>query len=75
MKNEKPYSIRCLQATWVLCGGYVDDLSKTINVKKNTINGWVANERIPAVYILDLVKASNNRFTAEDFLGKHDNDK
>jgi DNA-binding transcriptional regulator YdaS (Cro superfamily) len=73
METDFPRPIKCLQAVEKLVGGR-DRLAEELGVSKYAINRWVAERRISRNAIVSLVKLSEGKFTAEEFLGESIND-
>jgi len=69
---DLPHSLRCLRAIVGYVGG-VEALSNVLDIDKNTINRWLQVGEISKSQILPLTKIiMNNKFTAEELLGKYD---
>jgi len=66
-----PRSIRCLRSVEAYVGGR-PVVAEKIGVTVEAVNRWVWARRIPRSAILPLVELSEQRFTAEDFLGGND---
>ena len=69
METDFPKAIKCLQAVEKLVGGR-DRLAAELGVTRYAVNRWVAERRISRNAIVGLVKLSEGKFTAEEFLGE-----
>ena len=66
-----PYSSRCLRAIEGLVGSRAL-LADALGVSKFTIDSWFSKRRIPRKAVLELVSISEHKFSAEELLGKYD---
>ena len=71
MQTVEPYSIRCLRAVEDLVGGR-ERLCQELNLSSGAVSRWIKERQIARGAILDLVRLSGGKFTAEEFLGKND---
>ena len=67
MSNANPHHIKCLKAVAALHGS-IEELAGELEVSPQAAYNWIMNKRIPAKYIKHLVRLSDDRFDAEDFL-------
>lgn len=67
-KTNVSKSIRYLKAIQEMVGTR-KDLANMIGIKPETINYWIARNKVPKRYACSLSYISDNKFTPKDFLG------
>ena len=71
MKLNRKYSMRCFNAVVELVGSR-KKLAGILGLSPRTIHDWAYRGEINPKYVIDLVRLSEGKFSAEELLGKFD---